>query len=105
VIAYSVTQRTREIGIRMAVGARPEEVVRLILGTGSRLVAIGIGVGILGALASSTAIAGLIFGTSPRDPIVLGAVCLVLGGVALLASWLPARRAARVDPMTALQAE
>ena len=105
VIAYSVTQRTREIGIRVAVGARPDQVVRMVTRTGTRLVLVGLALGMLGTLAIGRLLAAVLFGVSPYNPLVLGTVALVLGSVAVAASWLPARRAASVNPLIALRAE
>jgi ABC-type antimicrobial peptide transport system permease subunit len=104
-VAYAVTQRTREIGVRMAVGATAANVVRLILGDGARIAVAGIVGGVALALIGGPFIADLLFEVSPRDPVVLA---LVGAGVLLattLASLLPARRAARVDPVTALRVE
>ncbi|HEY4740647.1 MAG TPA: ABC transporter permease [Candidatus Acidoferrales bacterium] len=105
VMAYFVSQRTREIGIRVALGAAPGHISRLILGRGMALTAAGILFGIIGATALTRFLATLIFGVAPMDPLtfVMGAV--VLGGVALAACYIPARRAMRVDPMVALRYE
>ena len=103
VIAYSVSRRTREIGIRMAIGARPSGVARLILRQGLKLISIGTAIGLLLALAASQAVASQLTGTSPFDPFVYFAGSVVLGGVSLLACYVPARRAARVDPLVALR--
>jgi putative ABC transport system permease protein len=105
VMAYSVAQRTREIGIRVALGAEHGEVLYLIVAKGMKLTAIGVGVGLLGALILTRVLTHLLFGVTPSDPVTLAAVALVLGAAALLACWLPARRAARVDPMKALRCE
>ncbi|HWA84859.1 MAG TPA: ABC transporter permease [Opitutus sp.] len=105
VISYSVTQRTREIGIRSALGATRGHVLRLILGWGMTLTAIGLAIGIAGAIAVAQLIASLLFGVTGRDPFTLAAVAAALGLVALLACLLPARRAARVDPLVALRYE
>jgi len=103
VISYSVKLRRREIGIRMALGARGADVVRLVVRQGLRLAAFGVGLGVAAGLALGRSVAGLLFGVQPADPATLAAVVSVLGATALGASYLPARRAARVDPATALR--
>ena len=105
VIAYFVTQRTQEIGVRIALGASTADVVRLILGQALRPVAIGAAIGVAAALAASRAIASQLFGVSRADPLTIAAVVATLIGVALVASAIPARRAAAVDPTRALQSE
>jgi putative ABC transport system permease protein len=105
VISYSVTQRTREIGIRMAFGAQQTNVLRTILHQGSRMALAGVGIGILAALALTRLMSGLLFSVSPSDPGTFGAVAMLLVGVAMLASYIPARRAVRVDPIVALRHE
>jgi macrolide transport system ATP-binding/permease protein len=105
VIAYSVSQRTREIGVRMALGAQRGSVYRLIMKEAGWLAGAGIGAGLLGSIAAATLIRGLLFGVRPWDAATLGAVSLVLAISALLASYIPARRAASVDPMVALRYE
>ncbi|HEV8702067.1 MAG TPA: ABC transporter permease [Candidatus Polarisedimenticolia bacterium] len=105
IVAYSVAQRTQEFGLRMALGARRGDVVRLVLGQGLRLALWGLLIGLLGAFAAARLIAGLLFGTGPSDPVTLVATSFVLLAVALLACYVPARRAARVDPMVALRCE
>jgi putative ABC transport system permease protein len=104
VMSYMVTQRTGEIGIRLALGARPADVTRMVVRQGLGLAAAGIVVGVAGALALGRLIAGMLFGVSAADPTTVVAAAVVLLGVAVVASWLPARRAARVDPMIALRA-
>jgi predicted permease len=103
IVAYSVTQRTREIGIRMAVGATPASVVTTMASVGLRLVAIGIGVGLLLSLAGTRLMSSFLLGVSPTDPLIFGAITLGLGAIALLACAIPARRAAQVDPLVALR--
>jgi putative ABC transport system permease protein len=105
VLAYSVRQQTREVAIRMALGARSRLVVRSIVRQGIALVVLGLLVGLAGALFLTRLIAGLLYGVEPADPLTLGAVALLLLAIGALAAYLPARRAARVDPMTALRAE
>ncbi|MBN1208343.1 MAG: ABC transporter permease [Myxococcaceae bacterium] len=105
VISYLVAQRTREIGIRVALGARTRDVVWLVMRQGALLAAMGIGVGLVGALGLSRLVESLIYGVSARDPLTFGALAALLGCVALLATWLPARRAARVDPVIAIKSE
>lgn len=104
-VAYAVTQRTREIGIRMALGASSRAVLRSFLREGLALALFGVGGGLLAALACTRLLGNLLFGVAPTDPVVLLSVSAVLVLVALGAAWLPARRATRVDPATALRAE
>jgi putative ABC transport system permease protein len=103
VVAYSVTQRTHEIGVRMAIGARPADVLRLVLGEGTRLAMAGVVCGSAIAVAGGRLIRGLLFNVSATDPLTFAAVAIGLLAVALIASYIPARRATRVDPMTALR--
>ncbi len=105
VIAYAVAQRTREIGIRTALGARPREVARLVLRQSMRTVALGLVVGVGGALAVSRLLSTLLYGVGATDPLTFIGVTLLLAAVAALASYVPARRAARIDPMVALRYE
>jgi putative ABC transport system permease protein len=105
VIAYSVSQRTHEIGVRMALGARSSQVVRLVMGEGMRAVAVGIVLGVVASLAMGRLVASLLYNTSPRDPIVLVAVVAILAIVAIVASTLPAWRATSTDPAIVLRAE
>ena len=105
VIAYSVAQRTQEIGVRMALGARRADVLRLVLRQGAALALIGIAIGWMGALALTRTLSSLLFAVKATDPITFIAVPLGLIGVALAASFLPARRATRIDPVIALRYE
>ncbi len=105
VTAFSTTQRTREFGIRMALGAGRGDVLGLVLGQGMKLAAVGVALGLVLAVAATQLLSSLLFGVSPQDPLVLGVVAAGLGGVALLASYVPARRATKVDPMIALRYE
>jgi putative ABC transport system permease protein len=105
VVAFVVSRRSREIGVRMALGAQPRDVLRLVLRQGMKPVAIGCGAGLAGSLAASQLVASQLYGISPTDSLTLGGVMALLLGAALLACWLPARRAARVDPMEALRTE
>ena len=105
VISYRVALRTNEIGVRMALGARPLDVVKMVLRQGMSLIAAGVALGLAGALALSRVLQGLVFGVSTTDPLTLAGVVLMLAAVAAIACYVPARRAARVDPMTALRYE
>ena len=105
VMAFSTAQRTRELGIRLALGAQPRDVLRLILRDGVRLSAVGVGVGVVGALVASRVVSSMLFGITPTDPLTFTAVVSILGSAALLACYIPARRATRVDPVIALRQE
>jgi ABC-type antimicrobial peptide transport system permease subunit len=105
IMAYSVSRRTNEIGIRMALGAQPRLVLGMVLREASRLVAIGIVIGICAALGMGRAIAGMLYGLKSWDPVTLMSSAALLIVVAIAASWIPARRAAGVDPMRALRHE
>ncbi|HEY2797506.1 MAG TPA: ABC transporter permease [Thermoanaerobaculia bacterium] len=105
VMAYSVSRRTREIGVRVALGAGTRDVLRLIVGEGLRTVLVGAALGLAGALVLTRTISSLLFGVTATDPVAFGAVTALLLAAALLACWIPARRAAKVDPLVALRSE
>ncbi len=104
-ISYSVSQRTHEIGVRLALGAQRRDVIGLVLGQGLRLVLVGIALGLGGSLALTWLMQGLLFGVSPTDPFTYAGVALLLCAVAVVACLVPARRATLVDPITALRCE
>jgi putative ABC transport system permease protein len=105
VISYAVSQRTREIGVRIAMGAKRSDVLRLVLGEALKLILVGVAMGIAGALALTRAVASFLYGVSAGNPFILLSVTLLLMTVALGACYVPARRAMRVDPMVALRCE
>ncbi|HEX6052422.1 MAG TPA: ABC transporter permease [Gemmatimonadaceae bacterium] len=105
VVSYSVAQRTREIGVRMALGARRPAIVRLVVGQGLRLGWIGLGVGLVLSVATLGVVSSVLYGVTPRDPVVLGTVVCVLTLVVVIASLVPARRAMRIDPITSLRSQ
>jgi len=105
VIAYAVTQRTNELGVRMALGAQKSDVLKLVVGEGTQLAAIGIGIGLVVALPLMRIISRLLFGVNAADPVTFGATDLVILLVTVAASYLPALRAIKVDPVVALRCE
>jgi ABC-type antimicrobial peptide transport system permease subunit len=104
-MAYSVARRTHELGVRMALGAQKGEILKMIMGHGLRLTLIGLAIGAAGALALTRLMTNLLYGVRPSDPLTFIAVSLLLTMVALLACYIPARRAMKVDPMVALRYE
>ncbi|MFN2432590.1 MAG: FtsX-like permease family protein [Gemmatimonadota bacterium] len=104
-IAYSVARRTQEFGIRVALGAAPRDILRSVIGQGAALALAGIGVGLVGALLLARLLESLLFGVTPHDPLTFLLVPLSLATVALFASWIPARRALRIEPGQALRCE
>jgi putative ABC transport system permease protein len=104
-ISFGVTQRTREMGVRVALGARPGDIIGLVLRDGVRLAVLGVAIGVAGALAATRLLAGLLYHVSSTDPTTFVIVPLVLTATAALANYLPARRAAGIDPVVALQSE
>jgi putative ABC transport system permease protein len=105
VVSYGVLQRTHEIGVRMALGAKPADVLQLVLKGGMKLIAVGLALGIAGAIFLTRAMTTLLVGVKPTDAITFASVSVLLAGIALLACYLPARRASRVDPIVALHYE
>jgi len=102
VLAYQVSQRRREIGIRMALGSSAQSILGLVMRDGLRITGIGLAVGLVALVGVTRAIRGLLYGVQPADPVVIVLVAVVLAGVALVATLIPARRAARVSPMAAI---
>jgi ABC-type antimicrobial peptide transport system permease subunit len=105
VMAYLVTQGTRELGIRMALGCTPRGVAALVIRNGMGIALAGVALGVIGAFALTRFMSSLLFGIRASDPLTFGAVSLLLAAVALIASYVPGRRAARIDPMTSLRSE
>jgi putative ABC transport system permease protein len=104
-MAYSVSQRTQEIGIRIALGAAPRRMVGMVLREGLASAVIGLGIGVVGALGLARLVSGLLFGVEPTDPVCFAGSAAVLLAVAVAASLIPARRVVAIEPMTALRAE
>jgi ABC-type antimicrobial peptide transport system permease subunit len=105
VLSYVVAQRVGELGVRLALGARPAALLKLVVGQGMRLAGLGVAIGVVAALAGARVLRGLLFGVGPSDPVSFLVAIAVLGAAAFLACYGPGRRAARIDPMTALRAE
>ena len=105
VIAYSVGERTREIGVRMALGARTEQVLALVIKDGIATGAIGVVIGLVGSLAATKLLQGLLYGVGTTDVLTLGVTCVLVGVATLAATWLPAWRASRIDPVVAIKSD
>ena len=104
-MSYNVASQRSEIGIRLALGARPRDIFRVIAGQGLQLALIGVAIGLIASLALTHLVKNLLFGVSPTDPLTFGLIALLLISVALLACWIPARRATKIDPMITLKCE
>jgi ABC-type antimicrobial peptide transport system permease subunit len=105
VLSYAVSQRTQEIGVRVALGADSRDVMRLVVGQGLRLAGTGVGLGVLGAAVVTPAVRSVLYNVTPTDPLSFGGVAVFLMGVAAMASYIPARRAMAVDPLVAMRNE
>jgi putative ABC transport system permease protein len=105
VLTYTVRRRAREVGVRMALGATRGNIVRLMLGHTVTLTAVGVALGVAGALVLGELVAAQLYEVSPRDPLTLSATALILAGVAIVAAWIPTRRATAMDPLITLRAE
>jgi putative ABC transport system permease protein len=105
VMSYTVAQRTHEVGIRIALGARPSDILKLLVGHAALLAVIGAGIGLVGAFALTRLMSSLLYGISPTDPVTFAIITLVIILIALIASLIPARRALKVDPIVALRQE
>jgi ABC-type antimicrobial peptide transport system permease subunit len=105
VTSYSVARRRNEIGIRMALGAERSRVLRMVLGEVAIVIVAGVALGLAGAISGTRFLASFLYGLEPNDPTTLGAACVILAASAVIAGFLPARRAANLDPMTALREE
>jgi len=105
VVAYTLSQRTGEIGLRMALGAQRSDILRIVLGEGALIVVAGVGAGLFGSVMLTRFLQTMLFEIKPTDPITFTALTILLAGVALMASFIPARRASRIDPLVALRHE
>jgi len=105
IVSYSVSQRSREFGIRVALGAKPSQIVAMVVGQNLRIVAMGLGAGVLAAIPATRLMRGLLYQVGPNDPTTFIAIGVMLAGVAIIASYLPARRGTRVDPVVTLKSE
>jgi ABC-type antimicrobial peptide transport system permease subunit len=104
-MSYAVAQRTHEIGVRIAVGARGDDILALVVGQGLRLALLGVAIGLVGSFAVTHVLSSFLYGVSPADPMALGAASTLMAGVVLVASYIPARHAARLDPCSVLRQE